>query len=410
MATMPAHARLPPSASKRWMKCPGSVRMSMDRVSESSSYARLGTAAHSLFEMCMRLDDDPDRWIGRTIEAHLVDEDMANAVGHACDYVRSYLARFPTALWYPERIVDIGMLFNRDDLWGTSDTVLDNRAERELIVLDYKHGAGIYVGVEDNEQLMSYALGHVADFLCAVEQTPFDHPLPWDKILLVIVQPRITGTEPVRTWELSVAALMAFAKELQQAAARTDAPDAPLVAGAHCRFCPAAAVCPALAQLALTTACGEFVDLDKHPRIQPVAPHTLDLDDLAYALKMVPLVRGWCNSVEETATDHMLRGGTLEGHKVVRGRNANVWSLPEPEMLSKFLGMGFAADQVAPRVLASTAAVRRLVTAPAFKEHIEQYVRMVPGKLTIAPEHDRRTAVPVVSEFTNLDEPDPLLD
>ena len=86
MITAPAHARLAPSASKRWMACPGSIRMTANLPRTTSEYAELGTAAHLLFEMCMRLDDAPEAWLGRTIgpKNHIVDTDMTDAVGPWC--------------------------------------------------------------------------------------------------------------------------------------------------------------------------------------------------------------------------------------------------------------------------------------------------------------------------------------
>jgi hypothetical protein len=51
---MGAHATRSASGNKRWMNCPGSIRMSEGRPNESSGAARLGTAAHGLGEYCLR--------------------------------------------------------------------------------------------------------------------------------------------------------------------------------------------------------------------------------------------------------------------------------------------------------------------------------------------------------------------
>jgi hypothetical protein len=79
---------------------------------------------------------------------------------------------------------------------------------------------------------------------------------------LVIVQPRAPHKDgPVRRWMTDAIHLMDFMDTCAAGAAATEDPDAPLAAGEHCKFCPAAGICPALRKIAIDQAQAEFVDV-----------------------------------------------------------------------------------------------------------------------------------------------------
>lgn len=59
-----AHAVRNASGAKRWMSCPGSIRMEDGRPNNSSEAARLGTAAHALGEACLLDGSDAHDWLG----------------------------------------------------------------------------------------------------------------------------------------------------------------------------------------------------------------------------------------------------------------------------------------------------------------------------------------------------------
>ena len=59
------HSILSPSSSSRWLKCPGSVRLTKDMENPTSSYAEIGTEAHELCEWKLKkhlglLNDETD--------------------------------------------------------------------------------------------------------------------------------------------------------------------------------------------------------------------------------------------------------------------------------------------------------------------------------------------------------------
>ncbi|WP_164243209.1 DUF2800 domain-containing protein, partial [Stenotrophomonas maltophilia] len=68
-----------------------------------------------------------------------------------------------------------------------------------------------------------------------------------EKITSVIIQPRAYHKDgAVREETIDLFDLYEFESELAVAAQATDDPNAPLVAGEHCKFCPAAHGCEAL--------------------------------------------------------------------------------------------------------------------------------------------------------------------
>jgi hypothetical protein len=79
---MGAHATRSASGNKRWMNCPGSIRLSAGRPNNSSEAARLGTAAHGLGEYCLNHRIQPLDMIGGEVyldeheDAHVFTPDV----------------------------------------------------------------------------------------------------------------------------------------------------------------------------------------------------------------------------------------------------------------------------------------------------------------------------------------------
>lgn len=252
VAQPPAHAVLSPSASDRWISCPGSIAAASSVPAKpSSKEAERGTAAHSLLEMCLRLDQNPQRFNGHEIEdGWVVDDDMANAVEHAVDFVRDSIRANPALNLHIENRVKIGPLIGLDggELEGTADIILEDG--RICIVADYKHGAGIYVDARDNPQLKLYAAGA-------------RHMLgkPYFKYRTVVIQPRhyADGGKPIRDFHFTERDLVEWlTKTVKPSAHSALTPNAKRVAGDHCRWCPANGGCREYARHAASLAAKEF--------------------------------------------------------------------------------------------------------------------------------------------------------
>lgn len=252
----PAHAVLSPSASERWIACPGSIS-ACDGIPEkpSNKFAAEGTAAHSLLEVCLTLDQEPDEFVGLEVEpGWKVTEEMAAAVGVALDWVRDTMKAIPSLRLHAESRVKPGPLIGLNDgeCEGTADIILEDG--RLCIVADFKYGAGVYVEVNDNPQIKLYCAG-------ARER----NGKPFFKYRAVIIQPRnyANNGRMVREAHLTETDLVHWLqKTVKPSAHAALKPDAPRKAGDHCRWCRANGNCRTFARFAANAAATEFSPVD----------------------------------------------------------------------------------------------------------------------------------------------------
>lgn len=253
---VPAHAVLSPSASERWIACPGSVAAAASCPQRpAGKHALLGTAAHSLLELCLRLDQDAEKFIGLEIEEnHVVDDDMANAVQHGVDFVREEMKANPKLRLHCEVRVKIGPLIglHNGELEGTSDIILEDG--RMCIVADYKHGQGVYVDARKNSQLRLYAAG-----------ARHRNEKPFFKYRSVVIQPRVYANNgnAIRDDHFTENELVSWLLETVRPSAHAAlTPGAKRVAGKHCHWCPASGKCKEQARYVASLAASEFGPID----------------------------------------------------------------------------------------------------------------------------------------------------
>ncbi|NCC40373.1 MAG: DUF2800 domain-containing protein [Gammaproteobacteria bacterium] len=340
---MSGHARLSCSAAHRWSACPGAPRLEAQFPETTSVYAEEGTTAHALLETALLLGE------AETAAAlALVDgatEEMAEALQPVLIWVREQMAAAPGAELLIEVKVDPGHALGRDDLWGTADLLILVPPERRLIVGDLKYGAGRPVEVEDNPQLRLYGLG-------ALARARF----PVESITLAVLQPRAPHADgPVRVTALTRAELETFATAMAEAAARTDAEDAPLVAGSHCTFCRAAGGCAVLADHAMAAAREAFRAVEA-----PLTPA-----QAGALLREAETIRGWLKALEAHVLNLARTGVEVPGWKLASRRGHRAWIDPAAALAELTQTYGVALDVLAPPVLMSPAQVEKAIKAHA---------------------------------------------
>ena len=408
-----AHATLSPSKASRWMACPGSVREEARYPDESGPAAVDGTHSHTLLEHCIKGGlGDPTTMVGVKLKDHegefVVDADRAARVKVAIDYIRQRVAESPLFEILAERRVDPAYYLGRSDLSGTADVQI--RTPGVLEIIDYKDGMGI-VEAAGNPQLELYALGALASL-----GVPINQDTGYHTVCLTIVQPKlmVKGLPAVSSHEIRVTDLLEKLGNYVIKAAATDAPDAPLVAGDHCKFCKHKGACSALAGQVMKEVGVMFPQVTQPTDVVEIAqqsankdPATMDNDQLRQIVEAAPLMRQLLEAAEKEVQRRLEAGQSIPGLKLVHGRGSRAWALPEDEMADKLIRMGIPKSAVYVTKLVSPAQVEKLtwektkggekVKASLSERQLKtletEYVSKVAGKLTVAPESDSRPAV-----------------
>lgn len=392
------HSKLGASSAYRWMTCPGSVKLSEGMPKTTSEFALQGTAAHSLAEMCLSLDTTAESLIGTAISAGYgaeamdfeVDEDMADAVQIYLDVLSEYTSD-PNCHWLFEQKFHLKDVDH--DLWGTNDFCAYDKSKGVVYIVDYKHGAGVPVDVEDNKQLKYYAVGALMgmDKKSALAA----------EVELVIVQPRAAHKDgPVRRWRTTGKALLnEYVKELKEAAAATREPNAKLRPGGHCRFCAAQGACPALANKSMQVAQATFEVLDAAPEKRSIKfPEVskLSTQDLADIMRFTPEIDSFLREVHRYAEQLALTGTPIEGFKLVAGRTQRKWA--DETEATRGLVAEFGEDILTKPDLPSVAQAEKylkkaLGNAKLVEEALAPYVDKPVGAPKLAPDSDKRKAL-----------------
>jgi hypothetical protein len=318
-----AHAELGASVAGRWMSCPGSVRMSRGIPNSENEHSRRGTAAHHVGEKCLKTGTDAATFIGLEFEGVEIDEDQADFVQVYVDYCRTLMAE-PGAIYWVEKKFSLARLNPPGPMYGTSDLPVYVPNTRTLHVVDYKNGYELVEAV-NNPQLKYYGLGAAMEL--EEELRALGHTI--ENVQLTIVQPRAFHPRGVvRHDHIPYTALLDFADELLAAAKLTLQPDAPLSAGPHCKYCPAAGICPAQRDMVQSLAQTAF---ELMPVDVPPAPETLPPAILADILGKLPILEEWARSVRAHG-ERMLETGEITpeilGQKLVEKRATRKWAAP----------------------------------------------------------------------------------
>lgn len=240
---MAQHSVIGASSKHRWGNCPGSVRLSKGLKPQVSEAAEEGTRVHEIVSSIL---------LGQTtLSFHELMEDEETLYA-----IRTYInliedERKTATLFKIEHPFDMSSFF--PGLFGTTDAYGYWEKDRLLRVYDYKHGKGKYVPVEENEQLQYYALGALLSL-----------NFPVDTVELVICQPRCPRRgKVIHRWPYPLfPQTIEFWAELVVQAQRTSEPDAALVLGDWCFFCPAVGFCPKQHEKRLQKAKEEFTAIE----------------------------------------------------------------------------------------------------------------------------------------------------
>jgi hypothetical protein len=388
------------------MNCPGSVALSEGLPDETSSYAMEGTAAHELVEMCLdrgkKEEARAEFYIGTEIQVEdedgmfhvfIVDQDMADAaqvmIDHVNDRYNELQEEHGTVELHLERTFDLSPLGPPEPMYGTADVTLVVPAIKHLEVIDYKHGVGVVVEVEENSQVMMYSLG----------ATVSQGSIP-STIRTTIVQPRADHPDgPVRSYDFDRTKLIQFKDLLFERARATQEENAPLAVGDWCKFCLAKAQCPAQRDHAHDVAMVEFSIEPEHSLAEVLAdPSLLTNDDLAEVLARAGIVMDWLRSVESHALTMAEQGATIPGFKLVEKSTHRRWSDADAGL--RFLArQGLKMDERTTRKIISPAqAEKKLKGNKRGLKTLQKYIVKPEGAPKLVPVADKRPEIPTSLE------------
>lgn len=363
---MTKHFRKGGSAAERFIECVGSSTLVTALglpPSDEPDYQKGGTAAHAVLAEVLAIPE-MEAWeaAGRRFGDDVVaDAEMVAAVDVAVGVCRPLVT--PAVKVYIEHFFHIPDV--HPEFGGTVDfaTVSDSL----LNVVDYKHGEGVVVDVEDNPQLMYYAYGLL-----------LKHP-EVRRVVLRIIQPRAFHPDgPVRRWETTADHIHEWANEVLIPAMYNVSKD--LSAGKWCRFCPAKLVCPLMTSL--------FEAASTH---DPKSVVTLDDRAIGQSFQLIEAVHSYTKALREETHRRNMLGKKIAGTKVVASKTNRIFKAGAEAAFRKRFGQeAFETPN-----LRSPAQMEEISSEA--KMLVKKWAYTPPGGPTTVLETDRRTALRVKS-------------
>ena len=345
---MSRHYALSPSASSRWLNCPGSLTLGGEK--SGNRYADEGTDAHRLAELALKN--------GQVVEdPHVltyVDECRAiQRRGKLCS-----------------TDVEITLVSDTvDGLGGTLDFLCVYLEDGEAVahLADLKYGQGVPVYAEGNSQLMTYAALVDEHFVGQI-----------DRYRLTIVQPRCVDNDDVQTVDVSRDEVEAHRDRIIGVVGADHR-----CVGAWCRWCPGAAGCPEMREHTLKCAREEF-DL-------------ADVGQLVELMNVAPAVKSFLDKIPGEVLKHLKRGSKVPGFKAIQSLSNRRWRGDADEICQV---LGVDIDVVTERKLVTPAQAEKRGVS---KETVSTITYREELGIKVVPEKSRGEAIDFsLSEFEDI--------
>lgn len=447
------HARLSPSDSKRWTNCTASIAFQEANAHRivgdgDSDYSREGTAAHDwATKVLMReitAEDVPEDFrepvsaYTRHCNGLVPDGEVTNL--KACLEEAELGFDPPTHAVFVEEQIP---LYYQPEQTGTADFIAVT--PDRVYVRDYKHGAGVLVGTQENTQLAIYAysvIRHLHSAYAFSDDTMVD---------IAIVQPRHREAGEPTPWCITVGDLATFCAEIEYRAiqARTAAERVREKIGSPnrnvsndeileaapgavfapsegdegaCRWCRCKAFCASRLQanteglesplLNAADMLASMPELSKEEAKETVENRIalvgeclgmqgriLDDEYLVRVVAKAKAIGKWLADVEEYIEARLLAGEEIDGVKLVDGREGNRAWANETAAETFLRGQGLKQEERFDFKLKSPATVEKLLkdklkASSRTKSRFEELIVRSPAKKKLAISDDKRDAVP----------------
>lgn len=393
-----AHAKLSPSGSSRWLKCPGSVRMTAEIKSQSGSAAYHGTIVHQAGENIL-LGKNCETGISIIVNDNGVNKfewlskpQFEEAKNYA-DYVKRLVKKDKNSELIVEMNVDLTDI--APDTFGHADAVVVENGN--LHIIDLKTGASL-IASENNSQLMLYAYG-------AYKELEIFHDIT--SITLHIVQDNAkTGTDRSNNWSITVDDLICWIDdEVKPKAEEALKEDAECVPGeSQCQWCDAASFCPTLHKHAESIIEDVFENLDGPEEIKS-SGDTLPIESVTKFLENSKLITNLISAFTRRIERELLNGNDVTGYKLVKGMKHKKWE--DENLAYEKLTSWCKIDDVAPRKLCTPNQAEKILgkMSTVKQNKFNELWTRPEGELVVAPISDKRPSEkPAIDDFEDLDD------
>jgi hypothetical protein len=306
--------------------------------------------------MALRGEGEPTDFLGSGKFGGCIDEELVRLAELSIRLTKDLLEAYaPYELFLEERV----KVHSR--AWGTADLIaIPNEPDKNPLVLDFKSGF-VEVDVEENPQLLSYAVA-----------ARLRHNGGVGAVDLCIIQP--TCDNPVKVWTAPEEYLDGWLGRVDSAIQASQGSNAECIAGDHCKWCKAKAMCPAQVKQAQEVARTDFATAPPMEVAQ-----SLSDEQLKVVLEWGDRVKDWIDSVKELAVSRFEVGDTIEGFKLIQGRGRRKWGKSEAHTAQELTKLG--VDPRVPKLKTITA-----VEAEIGKGHLDALTINSPGNLKVVPE------------------------
>jgi hypothetical protein len=310
------HSIVGMSVLDRRLGCPGSAHAERDMQDKPSEASSRGTLLHEAAARALLegLTGD-DVWDQDQEGIDIIDAYLDVILTLQQKYKATLLVehRFHLAAFHPE-------------LYGTADAVLIGidpvTGEVVVIVVDLKSGRGAVAVRRDdgrpNLQLSGYGLGGIN---AAYDVLPKGAKV--GRLELHVVQPLNGGWKQT---SLTMDEVIDIGCDIAAIVKEALEPDAPRYAGEWCRFCKAAATCPAMRSASIGRADISFDTLMDDPIEAVPAPSEMSNNDIAKALAAADMLDVWIGAVRQHAAGLIRQGVGVQGWKLVQRQGRRKWS------------------------------------------------------------------------------------
>jgi hypothetical protein len=317
--------------------------------------------------------------LGEKIDLSNYPVDMVDGVKGYVEYVNDFLPHEA----YTETPVKLQVEAKTDfssvipDGFGTVDAYFVDENTKEVHIFDFKYGR-IMVEVEDNPQLLLYALGI---YLSVQDSTTY-------KYIIHVCQPRANNFESAT---YTPSDMLRFMSSVQDAYREYKKGGQFRPSDKACQWCDYKGRCGALKRSLTKT----FKLSDNFE----IGEKELSKDDILGIIASEKLMKLFIESVKERAVDILKSGESLEGLKLVRSVTRRVWSNEQEAETALFSELG---EEAYSKKLIGITDAQRKIGKKVFEAEYGELIEKPVGQLQAALISDRRKEVDL-SEETELE-------